>query len=95
MAKRRTKQEIEDLLRRYDERGSVTRRAFCESQRIPLATLAYYLQRERAKPIRLARIKLSNGAGVESRFALVLTSGRRIECGLAELPHLISAAERA
>jgi hypothetical protein len=95
MAKRRTKGEIEELLRRYNERGHVTRRAFCDSENIPLATLAYYLQRERAKRVPLARVKLSNGSSSESRFALVLASGRRIECGIAELPHLISAAERA
>lgn len=95
MGKSRTREEIEELLRLYEQRGSLTRRAFCESQNIPLATLAYYLRRKCAAPVRLARVKLSEGAASESRFALILASGRRIECGLAELPHLISAAEQA
>lgn len=95
MSKRRTKEEIEELLRLYEQRGSLTRRAFCESRKIRPATFGYYLRRKCAGPVKLARVELSNEPRSESRFALVLASGRRIECGLAELPHLISAAEQA
>jgi hypothetical protein len=96
MAQKRTEDEIEELLQRYDARGNVTRRAFCESQDIPVSTLGYYLRRRAAPAVHLARVKLTNGvAAGAGRFALVLGNGRRIECGPAELAHLISAAERA
>ena len=85
---------MEELLRLYEQRGGVTRRAFCESHKIPIATLGYYLRHKPVTPVRLARVKLSNGAAGESRFALILAGGRRIECGLADLPHLINAAEQ-
>ena len=96
MGKRRTEEEIEGLLGRYDARGNVTRRVFCENEGVALATLGYYLQRRTKLGVRLARVKLtSETLSGERRFALVLTNGRRIECGLAELEHLINAAERA
>lgn len=96
MAQRRTEEEIEELLRRYEARGSETRRAFCKSQGIPLATLGYYLRRRATAAVRLARVKITNEAATGTgQFALVLANGRRIECGPAELPHLISAAEWA
>ena len=96
MPQKRTEDQVAELLQRYDDRGNVTRRAFCQSQGVAVSTLGYYLRRQATPSVRLARVKITNdsatGAG---RFALVLTSGRRIECGLAELPHLIRAAERA
>lgn len=96
MAQRRTEGEIEELVRHYEARGSVTGRAFCESQGIPLSTLGYYLRRRATPAVRLARVKIANEAAAGAgQFALVLANGRRIECGPAELPHLISAAERA
>lgn len=96
MAQKRTEEEIEELLRRYDARGNMTRRAFCESQAIAVSTLGYYLRRRAAPAVDLVRVKLTNGvvAGA-GRFALVLGNGRRIECGPGELAHLISAAEHA
>lgn len=95
MAQRRTKQEVEELLRRYDARSSVTRRAFCESEGIPVSMLGYYLKRRPAtRSVRLAQVKIANESAADpERFALVLTNGRRIECGLAELAHLIKTAE--
>lgn len=95
MGKRRTAEEIEGLLRQYEERGSLTRQAFCESQNIPLATLGYYLRRKQTKPARLARVRLSTAPDSQSRFALILSGGRRIECELAGLPQLIRAADQA
>jgi hypothetical protein len=96
MPQKRTEEEIAELLRGYDDRGNVTRRAFCQSQGVAVSTLGHYLRRRATPSVHLARVKItSDSATGAERFALVLTSGRRIECGLAELPHLISAAERA
>lgn len=95
MPQKRTEEEIAELLRRYDDRRNVTRRAFCQSQGVAVSTLGHYLRRRTAPSLGLARVKItSESATGGGRFALILTSGRRIECGLAELPHLISAAER-
>jgi hypothetical protein len=96
MPQKRTEEEIAELLGRYDDRGNVTRRGFCQSQGVAVSTLGHYLRRRATPSVRLARVKISSDPATGGgRFALVLTSGRRIECGLAELPHLISAAERA
>ena len=95
MPRKRTEEEVAELLRRYDDRGNVTRRAFCESEGVGVSTLGYYLRRQTTSSVRLTRVKVSSESASEAvRFQLVLTNGRRIECGLAELPHLIGAAER-
>ena len=95
MPRKRTEEEVAELLRRYDDRGNVTRRAFCESEGVGVSTLGYYLRRHTTSSVRLTRVKVSSESASEAgRFQLVLTNGRRIECGLAELPHLIGAAER-
>jgi hypothetical protein len=96
MPQKRTEEEVKELLRRYHARGNVTRRAFCESQGIAKSTLGYYLRRRVIPAVRLARVKITGeSAAGAGRFALVLANGRRIECGPAELPQLISAAEQA
>ena len=95
MPQKRTEEEVAELLRRYEDRGNVTRRAFCKSQGVGVSTLGYYLRRQTTPSVRLARVKItSDSANDAGRFQLVLANGRRIECGLAELPHLIGAAER-
>ncbi len=95
MPRKRTEEEVAELLRRYDDRGNVTRRAFCESEGVGVSTLGYYLRRQTTSSVRLTRVKVSSESASEAgRFQLVLANGRRIECGLAELPHLIGAAER-
>ena len=95
MPRKRSEEEVAELLRRYDDRGNVTRRAFCESEGVGVSTLGYYLRRQTTSSVRLTRVKVSSESASEAvRFQLVLTNGRRIECGLAELPHLIGAAER-
>jgi hypothetical protein len=92
MTQRRKPEEIGRLLKLYEERGKVTRRAFCESHGIAASTLGYYL-RHHAKPaMRLARVDLQPAAA-EARFVLVLQNGRRIECGEAELARLVRIAE--
>ena len=95
MPQKRTEEEVAELLQRYEDRGDVTRRAFCQSQGVAVSTLGYYLRQQATPSVRLARVKItSDSASGAGRFQLVLANGRRIECGLAELPHLISAAER-
>ena len=95
MPRKRTEEEVAELLRRYDDRGNVTRRAFCQSHGVGVSTLGYYLRRQTTSSVRLIQVKVRSESASESgRFQLVLANGRRIECGLAELPHLIGAAER-
>jgi hypothetical protein len=94
MPQKRTREEIEELLRRYHSRGDMTGRTFCEAEGIGRSTLGYYLRRRAAPAVRLARVRIAEEPATAGRFALVLANGRRIECGPAELAHLISAAER-
>ena len=95
MPRKRTEEEVAELLRRYDDRGNVTRRAFCQSYGVGVSTLGYYLRRQTTSSVRLTRVRVSSESASEAgRFQLVLANGRRIEWGLAELPHLIGAAER-
>jgi hypothetical protein len=95
MPRKRTEEEVAELLRRYEDRGNKTRRAFCQSSGVAVSTLGYYLRRQTTPSVRLARVKItSDSASGAGRFQLVLANGRRIECGLADLPHLIGAAER-
>jgi hypothetical protein len=93
MPRKRSEEEVAELLKRYEDRGNVTRRAFCQSEGVGVSTLGYYLRQQATQPVRLARVRISSTSA--GRFRLVLANGRRIECGAAELPHLISAAERA
>ena len=93
----RSKAEIEQLLKAYEERGEQTQRGFCEQRGIALTTLDYYRRRS-AKPgkgrVRLARVQVEPEPGA-ALFRLVLANGRRIECGEAALAQLIRIAERA
>jgi hypothetical protein len=95
MPQKRTEEEVAELLKRYDDRGNVTRRAFCRSEGVGASTLGYYLRRQATPSVRLARVITSNPSVGAGRFQLVLPNGRRIECGIADLSHLIGAAERA
>jgi hypothetical protein len=93
--RKRSDKEVEELVRRYEKRGEVTRRAFCEEHGIALSTLGYYLRRRARPSVGLTPVRVAEEwAACAGRFALVLGNGRRIECGPAELEHLISIAER-
>lgn len=92
---RRSQADIEQLLQAYRERDDLTRHAFCEKQGISLSTVDYYLRRygKPAKPqVRMARVKLEP-TEEPHRFVLILSNGRRIECGEAGVAQLIRAAE--
>lgn len=95
------RQEIEQLIRDYENRGEMTRNQFCESRGMTWSALDYYLRRygkAKAKPSqnppRLATVAITPAeAQVSASFRLVLGNGRSIECGPAELEHLIRVAE--
>jgi hypothetical protein len=93
------RQEIEQLIRDYENRGEMTRKRFCESRGMTWSALDYYLRRYgKAKPSqnppRLATVAITPaGTQVSASFRLVLGNGRSIECGPAELEHLIRVAE--
>lgn len=95
MKKRRTVEEVKELLTSYRQRGEMTRRQFCEAQGMSQATLDYYLRRYTPTKVGLAEVRLQSreetGDGI--RFALVLENGRRIECNEAGLPALVRIAE--
>ncbi len=95
MAQRRRRDQIEQLLRSYGERGGVTRQAFCEARGISRSTLGYYLRRygRDGGSATLVEVRLQGEEHRPAPFALVLGNGRRIECGEAELPQLIRIAE--
>jgi hypothetical protein len=96
MASKWRREEIEAIVRRYEQRGGMTRRAFCVNEGIPPATLGYYLRRRPARNTsKLAEVQIEEARSAGGRFALVLGNGRRIECGRADLGDLISVAERA
>lgn len=93
------RQEIEQLIRDYENRGEMTRQRFCESRGMTSSALDYYLRRygkpkSSPDPARLATVAVT---GVEAQasgsFRLVLGNGRSIECGRAELEYLIRVAE--
>ena len=92
MTRKRTPEEIQELLKQYRERGTVTRRAFCEQHGLSTSMLDYYVQRQSKPPARLAQVRLAED-GSSTRFALVLGNGRRIECGEPGLKGLIRAAQ--
>lgn len=99
MSRRRSTEEIEQLLEQYRTSG-LTQIEYCRQTGMVLSTLGRYLRRSGVQPERLIRVNLESadaesGAG----FALVLGNGRRIESGWrfadAELARLIRVAEGA
>lgn len=93
------KQEIEQLVRDYANRGEMTRQRFCASRGMTLSALDYYLRRYgKPRPTpdapRLAPVAITPAEpALRGSFRLVLANGRSIECGAAELEHLIRIAE--
>ena len=95
MRRRRTAQEIEELLESYRTSG-MTRIAYCQQVGIALSTLGRYLRHRRGGH-RLVRVKLDAATEPRPSFVLVLSNGRRIESGWkfhdADLARLIRIAE--
>ena len=95
MSRRRTAQEIEELLESYRTSG-MTRIAYCQQVGIALSTLGRYL-RQRSGGRRLVRVNLDAATEPRPSFVLVLSNGRRIESSWqfhdADLARLIRVAE--
>ena len=95
MRRRRTAQEIEELLESYRTSG-MTRIAYCQQVGIALSTLGRYL-RQRSGGQRLVRVNVDAATEPRPSFVLVLSNGRRIESGWqfadGDLARLIRVAE--
>jgi ABC-type dipeptide/oligopeptide/nickel transport system ATPase subunit len=95
MSRRRTAQEIEELLESYRTSG-MTRIAYCQQVGIALSTLGRYL-RQRSGGQRLVRVNVDVATETRPSFVLVLSNGRRIESGWqfadGDLARLIRVAE--
>jgi hypothetical protein len=95
MSRRRTTQEIEELLESYRTSG-MTRIAYCQQVGIALSTLGRYL-RQHSGGQRLVRVNLDAATEPHRSFVLVLSNGRRIESGWqfpdGDLARLIRVAE--
>ena len=80
MARRRTAEEIQDLMEQYRSSG-MTQRAYSEQVGIALSSLGRYLRGPK-RGQRLVQVKLQAAPPEQGRgFALVLSNGRRIETG--------------
>ena len=97
MARQRSSKEIEELVQEYRASG-MTQVEYCGQTGICRSSLCRYLQGCSGRQ-RLVRVKLNATEGYEQDrgFALVLSNGRRIECGWrfdkTELARLIRVAE--
>ena len=103
-ANARTQEEIEQLISGYEESG-LSRRQYCERQKIAVPTLDYY-RRRYGKPGpasgRLVKVELKDSPREDQPakgFSLTLCQGRRIETGwnyseqhLARLIRIVEAA---
>lgn len=89
MQSRRTAEEVEQLLKGYEQSG-LSREAYCRREGIRLSTLDYYRQRDtrkaaakrRAAAGRMVEVNLQPASPEpQPGFTLVLSNGRRIESG--------------
>jgi hypothetical protein len=102
---KRTTEEVEQLLKGYEESG-LSRQEFCRREGIPVTTLDYYRGRSTRKAATqrrtagLLKVKLE-APPVDARciFTLTLANGRRIESAWtfsdSDLTRLIRIAEAA
>jgi hypothetical protein len=96
MAKRRSGEEIEQLLEQYRASG-LTQIEYCRRAGVALSTLGRHLRRHGGNHQRLIQVRVEGDAEPDRGFVLVLGNGRRIEAGWrfsdAELARLIRVAE--
>ena len=96
MARRRSTEEIQQVLEEYRASG-MTRIAYCQQSGVARNTLDRYLRRHGGKRQRLIRVRVAKAPESDRGFVLVLGNGRRIESGWrfgdAELARLIRVAE--
>jgi DNA-binding transcriptional regulator LsrR (DeoR family) len=95
MRRRRTAQEIEELLEKYRASG-MTLVEYGQQAGISRSTLGRYLRRRGGRQ-RLVRVKVDAAMDPRPSFVLVLSNGRRIESGWqfqdADLARLIRVVE--
>jgi hypothetical protein len=96
MARRRSEEEIEQVLEQYRASG-LTQIEYCRQTGVVLSTLGRYLRRRNRAEQHLVKVELDSAGEAATGFALVLGNGRRIESGWgfgeAELVRLIRIAE--
>jgi hypothetical protein len=96
MAKRRSAEEIEQLLDQYRASG-LTQIEYCRQAGVALSTLSRHLRRHGGACQRLIQVRVGAAPEPDPGFVLVLGNGRRIEAGWrfgdAELARLIRIAE--
>ena len=96
MARRRSEEEIEQVLEQYRASG-LTQIEYCRQTGMVLSTLGRYLRQRNRPEQHLVKVELEAAAEAATGFALVLGNGRRIESGWgfgdAELVRLIRIAE--
>ena len=95
MARRRTREEIEQIVQQYEASG-MTQAEYCRQAGVSLSSLQRYMQK-RDKGQRMVRVRLQSAPERSGRFALVLANGRRLESdwqfGESDLARLIRVAE--
>jgi hypothetical protein len=98
MARRRSTEEIEQLLEQYRASGA-TQIEFCRQTGTVLSSLGRYLRQQRGSEQQLIRVKVDSAPEPVAGFVVVLGNGRRIESGWrfgdVELARLIRIAESA
>ena len=100
MARRRSAEEIRQVVEQYTESG-LSQREFSEQAGIKLSTLGRYVRREGRSEAsqQLVRVKLEAPTEPETGFVLMLGNGRRIASGWefcdSELSRLIRVVEQA
>lgn len=91
---KRTPEEIEQMLSSYKQSG-LTRRQYCAEKGIKISTFDYYRLRRLKKDqpngthssTKLVKVKVESAAAADNKqqpprsFTLILSNGRRIECG--------------
>ena len=100
MAKRRSAEEVEQVVQQYRASG-LSQREFSQQAGIKLSTLGRYIRRDGRSeaPQELVRVKLEAPVAPGSGFVLMLDNGRRIASGWGfcdtALARLIRVAEHA
>lgn len=100
MARRRSAEEVEQVVQQYRASG-FSQREFSQQTGIKLSTLGRYVRRDGRSEAaqQLVRVKLEAPAEPDSGFVLMLGNGRRIASGWAfsdtALARLIRVAESA
>lgn len=100
MARRRSAEEVEQIVQQYRASG-LSQREFSEQTGIRLSTLGRYVRREGRSevPQQLVRVKLEAPVEPDGGFVLMLANGRRIASGWGfsdtALARLIRTAEHA